>query len=639
MKQKLQRRDSNNATKARAHCDNQIITSVQNVPVIGVGNQKSPTPANSGSNYHFASLIEGDSSAQRNPLSEGAISLTLDTACRLGKHSSFADGTGHMLQSTHTRLATPPSPNLTRTPLPVVNDPISEDGTVCTDTPSFSDKDIYPSEQCPSGIAPNLASERLNRPGLVNEVATVATASIAPVGLLESAKFPEDIIYYHHLRDISPTGLLSILGLSDIFKAEYLDRGFFNAVLALAALNVSQSNVSKALAESAALHALDHFVTALGIVRIADIDGDTSGDSDSPATEFHCNSANTVSRLATILFLAYFELQRGQMKLWYVHSHAAVALLSQQVDKVRDSAVGESLIRSFSRLMTLLDIFDRNFSVRASLPISAVSDVLLDSLRVSPLASDRLLVILPRVTELEEEWRSDPQRELYWQEQAEGLMLELKGWRSSLPQSDVPLLDYDHFDQLPGTVDAEYFSTQSNHFPDSPNPVRAATNFMHYLVSLLRVQTRYSMAGKISPPNAEHTVALVCRLAAEVGFSSCASIHAYGHGMLPALMNAYYMSQNESARNWIRSWLAHFPRDREGIWNVRHALRLLKYIDEEYSKRGPRSGWTVIKVRMVDLDEESTSNEDDTETDPDRFSVEIYARSKRGWSIDFVEIP
>ncbi|KAH7139719.1 hypothetical protein B0J13DRAFT_596747 [Dactylonectria estremocensis] len=451
--------------------------------------------------------------------------------------------------------------------------------------------------------------------------------------LSESARFVEDVVYYHHLRDSSPFGILSILSLDDITEAEYLDSTFFHAALALSALDISLSNTHAAQNGKAGLHALEHFVAALGVV------GQVSGAGD----EGMVYQEKAISWLATVLLLAQFELQRGQIGPWYTHCRGAIAFLSQNLQLVRDSQVGGSLIRSFSRIAALLDIYDRAYSVHSHLVISDVSVSLIESLTTSPLPFDRLLFIVPRVIQLEEEWRSNPGHQMHWQEQARGLVDELEDWRNSLEPCDVPCFD----DQSANGALAnrsgsgDELSISSLSLPHSSNPVQAATNFMHYLVSILRLKYPLRTDRQL-PSEAEDIVLNVCRLAAGVPAASCAAINAYGHGMLPALMNVYYISEDAQIKSWIRTWLSNFPRDREGIWNVRHAERLLTYVDREYSRLGPRAGWTIIKVRMVDLDvnsdEATPSTEPEEGGNPDRFSVEIYSKSRRGWSIDFVEI-
>ncbi|KAF7549372.1 hypothetical protein G7Z17_g6428 [Cylindrodendrum hubeiense] len=463
-------------------------------------------------------------------------------------------------------------------------------------------------------------------------------------GLSESARFIEDVVYYHHLRDASPFGILSILSLNDIIAAEYLDSTFFHAALALSALDISFSNTPAAQNGKAGLHALEHFVTALGIV------GQLSGAADQAAVSLskaniqgQNNQQKAISWLATVFLLAQFELQRGQIGPWYTHCRGAIAFLSSNLQLVRDSAVGGSLIRSFSRIAALLDIYDRAYSVHSRLAVSDVSVSLIESLTMSPLPFDRLLFIVPRVIQLEEEWRSNPEHKLQWQDQAESLVRELEDWRNSLEPCDVPCFDDQPANSSP-TIRSEpgdNLLVLSLSLPYARNPVQAATNFMHYLVSILRLKYPLRTDRQL-PSEAEDIVLNVCRLAAGVPAASCAAINAYGHGMLPALMNIYYISNDAHIKSWIRTWISKFPRDREGIWNVRHAERLLTYIDREYSKHGPRSGWSIIKVRMVDLDvnsDDATPNTEHEEScNPDRFSVEIYAKSRRGWSIDFVEI-
>ncbi|KAF9880695.1 C6 zinc finger domain protein [Colletotrichum karsti] len=464
----------------------------------------------------------------------------------------------------------------------------------------------------------------------------LTSVPVTPAGLLESAKFAEDMIYFYHLRDNSPYGILSILSLDDILDEQQLDKAFFHAALALSALDMSQSSSSSTFANKAALQALDHFVTALGTVRMAQLNDD------GVATGCPSNQDNAISWLATVLLLANFELQRGQMKLWYIHSRAAVTFLSQHLNRVRESPVGESLIRTFSRIAALLDIFDRAYSVRYSIVSPEVSDSLTTSLVNSPQSADRLLYILPRVIKLEEEWRSNPQHDLHWRGQAEDLIQELKAWRNTLDDCDVPLL-YEHtanpYDE---NATGPGLAIRPLSIPRARQPVKAATTFMHYLISLLRLETRYLPgAGRELPPNAEKIILLVCRLAAGVPYTSCAAVNAYGHGMLPAMMNAYYMAEDQDVKDWVKNWIAGFPRDREGIWHVRHAHRVLNYVDQEYTRRGSRHNWEIIKVRLVDLEDDATPQDDDgaDERDPDRFSVEVYSRCKRGWSIDFVEIP
>ncbi|CAG9977212.1 unnamed protein product [Clonostachys byssicola] len=490
---------------------------------------------------------------------------------------------------------------------------------------------------------------------------------IAPEGLMESAKFPQDIIYYHHLRDDTSTSLLSILGLEEIFKADHLDRGFFSAALALSALSVSHSHgqgqaspAEQRLAANAGLHALDHFVSALRCVRTvedpvdasASATGSMDGGTDvgTPSMLLPTDLKLITCRLATILFLALFELQRGQMRPWYVHSRAAATFLSHHINTVRENVAGPSLIRSFSRVAALLDIYDRTYSVRPALPEPGMSLVLSEALRSSPSSSDRLLAVLPLVVKLEEDWRSDPGRESHWRIMADDLVEQLHAWYASLPSSELPDLS-DADSTSPGN--AGPMGITPIHFTGSRQPTKAATDMIHYLGSLVRLQTRYLSYTKVLPDNAEETVSMICRLAAGVPLCSCVRMHAYGHGMLPGLMNAYYLTDNQQCKAWIREWVAAFPAAREGIWNAKQAQRLISYVDAEYGPTGPRAGWTIIKVRMMDMDDTDPPTDDadsvrgnlyqglDSEmsADPDKFFVEIYARHARGWSIDFVMIP
>ncbi|CAH0057769.1 unnamed protein product [Clonostachys solani] len=507
----------------------------------------------------------------------------------------------------------------------------------------------------------------INTPASPQALSRGVTSQIAPKGLIESARFPQDMIYYHHLRDDASTGLLSILGLEEIFKADHLDRGFFSAALALSALSVSLSHgqgqataAEQRLAANADLHALDHFVCALRCVRTVDDPVDASAsvsgsvddgtDVGTPSMLLPTDLKLITCRLATILFLALFELQRGQMRPWYVHSRAAATFLSHHINAVRENVAGPSLIRSFSRVAALLDIYDRTYSVRPALPEPGMSLVLSEALRSSPNPSDRLLAVLPLVVKLEEDWRSDPGRESHWRIMADDLVEQLHAWYASLPSSELP--DTSDVDSIP-LGNTGHMGITPIHFTGSRQPTRAATDMIHYLGSLVRLQTRYLSYTKVLPDNAEETVTMICRLAAGVPLSSCVRVHAYGHGMLPGLMNAYYLTDNQQCKAWIREWVAAFPAAREGIWNVKQAQRLIAYVDAEYGPTGPRAGWTIIKVRMVDMDDTDPPTDDaesvrgnlyqgldpEISAAPDKFFVEIYARHARGWSIDFVMIP
>ncbi|KAJ4123721.1 hypothetical protein NW765_006761 [Fusarium oxysporum] len=108
--------------------------------------------------------------------------------------------------------------------------------------------------------------------------------------------------------------------------------------------------------------------------------------------------------------------------------------------------------------------------------------------------------------------------------------------------------------------------------------------------------------------------------------------------MLPAMLNAYHMSDAVIA-NWIKGWVASRPDTREGIWDIERVQRLIAYLDREYNNEGSRSGWTVIKTRMVDAEENRDDAQPSMREEQSRsFCVEIFCKGKRGWSIDFVEI-
>jgi hypothetical protein len=470
----------------------------------------------------------------------------------------------------------------------------------------------------------------------------IKTAPIIPQGLLESMKFPEDMLYYHHLRDTSPYGVLSVLYLNDILDAEYLNGSFYHAALGLSALKISKSDAELRVRNVATIHALEHFVVALGDIgkmQIRDTDADTptlDGAQDLEKRE------KAVCWLGTVLLLAHFELKRGQLRLWCVHGRAAVNFLSSHLSLVLSTRNGESLVRAFSRIAALLEIYDRTHSIQKQAISPEVSSTLVEFLATSTLHYDQLLYIMPRVNILEDEWRANLRPDAQWDERVDRLRTELEQWRDNLPPGEVPSFDSelaaDHTQPAQDAVlNIEPLTLLSSH-----EPVRAATNFAHYLMSILRLDMMYSpyKSQRLTATESSVIVRKICRLAIGLPYTLCVSVNNYGHGMLPAVLNAYHLA-DETMANWIKSWIASRPNMREGIWDIERVQRLIAYLDREYTGQGSRAGWTVIKTRMVDFDDEE--DQDDSAPDgedglPQNFCVEIYSKGKRGWSIDFVEI-
>jgi len=432
-------------------------------------------------------------------------------------------------------------------------------------------------------------------------------------------KFPEDMLYYHHLRDTGPYGVLSVLYLNDILEAEYLNGSFYHAALALSALKISKSDAHAHLRNQASIHALEHFVLALGdIGKIEVEDINTPGNANNQSKR-----QNAVSWLSTVLILAHFELKRGQMRLWCVHGRAAVDFLSTHLDLVRATDIGESLVRAFSRIAALLVIYDRTHSIQKQAISPEVSNTLIELLASSNLPYDRQLYIGPRVNALEDEWRANLRPDSSWDARVDKLRVELEDWRRNLPPEEVP--DFGDDDVTEGNdVDIKPLTILTSH-----EPVRAATNYAHFLVIRLRVDMMYT-SPRISPAESSSTIRKICRLTLGLPYTLCVSVNNYGHGMLPAMLDAYHMA-DEATANWIRKWIGSRPDTREGIWDIERVQRLIAYLDREYKGQGSRAGWTVIKTRMVD-------EEDEHEERGKSFCVEIYSKGKRGWSMDFVEI-
>ncbi|KAJ4247842.1 hypothetical protein NW762_013051 [Fusarium torreyae] len=492
-----------------------------------------------------------------------------------------------------------------------------------------------------SNISPTETTQRHNisSPTGTQVFNGIKTAPVIPQGLLESMRFPEDMLYYHHLRDPSPYGVLSVLYLNDVLDAYYLNAAFYHAALALSALKLTQSEAAPQVRSQASIHALEHFVTALGAVGKIQVDDDDADPSTPGNIQDPGKRDKAVSWLATVLLLAYFELQRGQMRLWYVHSRAAVDFLSSHLSHVLATSIGESLIRAFSRIAALLNIYERTHSVQKQVTPSEVTNSLIQYLSTSTLPYDRLLYILPRVNELEEDWRANLRPDARWEKRVDGLRSELEEWRNSLPQEEVPAFDDEGSSDIEpaegSDLDIKPFIIHSSY-----EPVRAATDFAHYLVSLLRLDLMYppETGPKFTRAETAAMIRKVCRLAIGLPRILCVRINCYGHGVLPAMMHAYHMSDKIMA-NWIRNWISTLPNEREGIWDTDRVQRLLVYLDEEYSRQSSKSGWTIIKSRLVDMEgdiEDTQPGEEGGQSD--RFCVEIYYKGKRGWGIDFVEI-
>ncbi|KAF4990753.1 hypothetical protein FGRMN_8290 [Fusarium graminum] len=456
----------------------------------------------------------------------------------------------------------------------------------------------------------------------------IKKAPIIPQGLLESMKFPEDMLYYHHLRDTSPYGVLSVLYLNDILDAEYLNGTFYHAALGLSALKISKSDAESRVRSVAAIHALEHFVVALGgigKIQIPDTDTEVS----TPEGTHGPGKREKV---------------RGQLRLWCVHGRAAVNFLSSHLSLVLAMRNGESLVRAFSRIAALLEIYHRTHSIQKQAISPEVSSSLVQFLASSTLPYDQLLYIMPRVNALEDEWRANLRLDFQWDERVDTLRNELEQWRENLPPGEIP-----SFDQEPTVNDIQPLQdADANIKPltllSSYEPVRAATNFSHYLMSMLRLDMMYSpsKSQRLTATASGAIVRNICRLAIGLPYTLCVSVNDYGHGMLPAVLNAYHLA-DETMAKWIKGWIASRPNLKEGIWDIDRVQRLIAYLDKEYNGLGSRSGWTVIKTRMVEVEDDEDETEENVSPDgqdeqPQSFFVEIYSKGKRGWSVDFVEI-
>ncbi|KAL2678676.1 hypothetical protein Neosp_009427 [[Neocosmospora] mangrovei] len=262
------------------------------------------------------------------------------------------------------------------------------------------------------------------------------------------------------------------------------------------------------------------------------------------------------------------------------------------------------------------------------------------------------------VGQLELKFRCTPSMFAKWTGKLETLDARLTEWQRCLSPLEMPVDT--------GVDDAVSFPAQAGDpdplqvipltFPNAADSTAAAVNYAHFICTRMRARTRYLENGtKIPPSNANSMALYICRIAAGLSPNSCAVTEAFGHGMMPAVVGAYWWTTNPQLRRWIVNWLQGYNKNgqREGIWNVRHARKLMMFLDGEILQRRTRAEhWNVIAARVKEQEEPFQTGQNDileaeldmSSEDEDQgegnmeFRVVVHSQSESGWATNYYTI-
>jgi len=459
------------------------------------------------------------------------------------------------------------------------------------------------------------------------------------LSLCGAYEFPEDILYYEYSAGNNFHSLSRVLPLQELFKSGPVAPHVYNAALALAALNLSSLGSYPRNPATLRRHAFQHSLKAVQGVRDDLASAEWSRGLARPA-----NADTAISLFATIMLLANFELQRGSLLSWRSHMRGAASCLSTWHKTLSEKPAGMLLIKAFARMSLLLRMYNEEYSVTTpDIMHPRLAHWLNMLLAESSQLQDRLLLLVEEVTNLEINYRQQPELGDRWAQWSASLLAKLVKWRKDLPPSELPVegdgsayVTISSTSQDP-TGQSSLIRIPALCFPNATDPCTAAVNYATYLCTGMRARTRYLPdIGRVLPPDAEQTALTICRIAA--GFSPVlfGQSFTYGYGMLPSVVGAYRWSSNPGLHDWIMNWLAGYKGSREGIWNVTQSRRLLKHLEREYSKRD--KGWEVVAVRI--LDEPQDPSPELEEADGSRsFRIVLRGRGREGHSEEHVFIP
>ena len=466
------------------------------------------------------------------------------------------------------------------------------------------------------------------------------------LGLAGAFEFPEDYTYFEYSAGGSFSSISRVLPLAELFQSEPVSPNVYNAALALAALTLSNSESYPTSSMTLRRHAFHHSLKAVqGLQNELAQTGRLGGSSNSLRAD------TALSLFATIMLAANFELQRGSIPSWHSHMRGAASCLNAAYTELMKKATGVLLIRAFSRMALLLRLYNEAYSVTTPefMP-PQLANWLNRLLRESSRLHDRILLLVEEVTALEIQKRAHPALGTIWDFKSADLLRRLEEWRSDLPPSDIPVDDHTTGPYL--TVSSSSCEQELStllripalYFPNSADPCESAVNYASYLCSRMRTRTNYPNtttntttpgADREFPPDTEQTALTICRIAAGNPPSNFGSSFTYSYGMLPSVVGAYRWSSNPGLRSWAKHWLTGYRSTREGIWNVRHTLKLIALMDQQSQQQR-----AFVAIRTVDepVDPSPEAEEGDCGKKPFRIVMSTRGEGQEGASSSVVMV-
>ena len=466
------------------------------------------------------------------------------------------------------------------------------------------------------------------------------------LGLAGAFEFPEDYTYFEYSAGGSFSSISRVLPLAELFQSEPVSPNVYNAALALAALTLSNSESYPTSSMTLRRHAFHHSLKSVqGLQNELAQTGRLGGSSNSLRAD------TALSLFATIMLAANFELQRGSIPSWHSHMRGAASCLNAAYTELMKKATGVLLIRAFSRMALLLRLYNEAYSVTTPefMP-PQLANWLNRLLRESSRLHDRILLLVEEVTALEIQKRAHPALGAIWDFKSADLLRRLEEWRSDLPPSDIPVDDHTTGAYL--TVSSSSCEQELStllripalYFPNSADPCESAVNYASYLCSRMRTRTNYPNtttntttpgADREFPPDTEQTALTICRIAAGNPPSNFGSSFTYSYGMLPSVVGAYRWSSNPGLRSWAKHWLTGYRSTREGIWNVRHTLKLIALMDQQSQQQR-----AFVAIRTVDepVDPSPEAEEGDCGKKPFRIVMSTRGEGQEGASSSVVMV-
>ena len=464
------------------------------------------------------------------------------------------------------------------------------------------------------------------------------------LGLAGAFEFPEDYTYFEYSAGGSFSSISRVLPLAELFRSEPVSPHVYNAALALAALNLSNSESYPTSSMTVRRHAFHHSLKAVQGLQNELAQAGKLGDS---SNSLRADTA--FSLFATIMLAANFELQRGSVTSWHSHMRGAASCLNAAYTELMKKATGVLLIRAFARMALLLRLYNEAYSVTTlEFMPPQLANSLNRLLRESSRLHDRILLLVEEVTALEIQKRAHPALGAIWDFKSADLLRRLEEWRSDLPSSDIPVDDHTTGAYLTISSSEQEDSTllriPALHFPSSPDPCESAVNYASYLCSRMRTRTNYPNtttntttpgADREFPPDTEQTALTICRIAAGSPPSNFGSSFTYSYGMLPSVVGAYRWSSNPGLRSWAKHWLTGYRSTREGIWNVHHTLKLIALMDQQ-----PQQRRAFVAIRTVDepVDPSAEAEEGDCGKKPFRIVMSTRGEGENGPSSSVVMV-